>query len=201
MAPMGLRSDCKIAYSMIPYQFGLEIECSPVRECPPMFKNKGCLDESVSSREARFRIIPGADGMKTLFELCNHLKEHYHPNPQGALHIHVDSREKGFIGGFFTGNDYSKKLSDKDFCESILSKLDDVGYIRSYNSRLVTYVTSAATWVRFQDTKQTIEYRIFDVSFEYEDLVKSVIKAQKVTKFIKSQIASKSKYINFSQTK
>lgn len=177
----------KIAENYLPFSTGIEIECS----MKPGNSRKSSLIEQAmmcgnsllsfniqGSEEIDFRIPSGVDGLITLENVCEKLKEFFLLNPASGIHYHVDFTE------------HFDKLERRRFISNIareifLKELDTWGYVGNYNTREVS--PFKGDWVRFCREYKTIEFRIGEMSFDYKVLAKRIIHCNSmVEKFIKA---------------
>lgn len=162
-----------LANSYLPYSTGFEIECEkkPTYN-EEIFKNIPNIiwDSYQDSCEQRYRIPNGINGLICLYNICYHLGNNSLLNLGSGIHYHVDC----------TDTDLSKLTSsfDKDFEKCILSELDEWGYTGTYNKRGTSFYRDGA-WIRWNDLK-TLEFRLGNMSFDYQVLVKRIIHANNI---------------------
>lgn len=171
----------KIASSYLRYSTGIEIEASQLdknnrnkleKELKKLnlisFQLSGCEEES------RFRIPAGIQGMITLYHLSEILKRYYGLNLQSGIHYHID------LNSFI--QEKSRQFIIQNFLESekeILKELDQWNYNGSYNSPKVKCF-SKNSWVNVLGRHNTAEFRIGEMTFDYEILIKRIIHAQSI---------------------
>lgn len=179
-----LQDEELIAYcnSFLPYSMGFEIECgsgdnhdfSKFKEIPDIIH----ADSVKNAHEHRFRIPNGIKGLLCLYNISNQLKLNLLLNPDSGIHYHVDCGEdperiKKFI------------LGSRSTQENMLSQLDYWGYKGTYNGR---EVSSSRKWVRLHPFLPTLEFRIGEMTFDYEVLVKRMISACFIVKQVKDSL-------------
>jgi hypothetical protein len=159
----------------IPYSTGFEIECDIKSNVSHrVFDNIPYLIENKSSYgELRFRIPSGVKGIICLYLISRSLKENATFNPGSGIHYHID----------FTDGNYD---IPKDFIninqDWILSELDTWKYGGNYNKRAVTFYKG--NWFVFRG--KTIEIRCGNMTFEYKELIKTIIHANSIVRRVKS---------------
>jgi hypothetical protein len=181
----------------LPYSIGIEIECGKLSNFSlSKFKNiPNILDVNIDDNEQRFRIPNGLCGLICLYNICNELKLNSSLNPASGHHYHIDMT--------YTYNLLSTEFikSNKDW---ILTELDSWEYIGNYNYRNVEFNTNH-NWVRFQECFRTAEFRIGNMTFDYEVIVKRLIHACKIIRKLNLQLIEKEHIIytkpNFEQLK
>ncbi len=184
------------ANSFLKYDTGIEIECDFKYEPNLSYNQKvvvqrkaidkfkaipGIKSVNCDSYEQRFRIPYGIDGLICLWNICNTLKEFNSLNPLSGIHYHID----------FTDVFQYIQTEDLESNEKwILKSLKSWKYDGSYNSWKVAFQRSVttSTAVRVQSDFNTVEFRIGEMSFEYELLVKRIIHCQNISKLFKDKI-------------
>lgn len=194
-SPLGLLSLpeklTSIADTMLPFSTGFEIECNLNDELlkriidgfwkseitvDQLFRRAvpSLLDVNIDSGEQRFRISNGIQGFISLYQLCEVLKSYSTLNPASGIHYHVDFTK------YFGHVNYDFIAENNNW---ILKELDTWGYSGVYNKRQCSFDKK---WLRYHCPNQTLEFRIGEMSFDYEVLVKRIIHANAiVTKLIK----------------
>ena len=171
-----------IANSLIPYDTGIEIECSPIEnnyslirkeleEISPLIK-----DIDINGHEQRFRIPPGIDGMLCLYNISVIARKYFGINNKSGIHYHTDLTDI-YDQGLITS---SLLISVKDY---LLSELDTWEYKGTYNNRNVSFFRC---WVRFEKEKKTMEVRIGEMTFDYSLLVKRILHCQYLNKYVRA---------------
>lgn len=174
----------KCAEDMLPYSVGIEIECHRnmcgfsqiCKETIPELIAVKCDDN-----EIRVRIPNGIKGMIALYRFADFLKENAALNPLSGVHYHIDFTDIPKVDFL---NLLRKHYGTKSF---ILKSLKSWGYKGTYNEWLVSQDKSA---VRFHCTYQTLEFRIGEMTFEYELLMKRILNCQNISKALKSSLKS-----------
>lgn len=157
--------------NILPYSTGIEIECNMLNNFDKKYFEliPNIIDVNCDSREQRFRIPNGINGMICLYNICNQLKINSELNYGSGIHYHIDTT--GFNDKIY------KKLQENS--EYILNELDNWKYKGNYNKRKIEEGNS---WIRQQLVFQTIEFRIGEMSFDYNLLIKRIIHCQKIIK-------------------
>lgn len=172
----------------LPYSTGFEIECHMNKDTFDIDKFKdipNIIEVNCDSSEQRFRIPTGLNGLVCLYEICNQLKKNSLLNPGSGIHYHVDMTDC---------YDVLTEEVIKDNGEWILTELDTWEYKGTYNSRNCNF-SSSHHWLRFQECFKTGEFRIGEMSFDYEVLVKRIIHANKIIRRLKDAVSgSKEEY-------
>lgn len=181
----------------LPYSIGIEIECmkSSAFNLDKFLNIPDIIDVNIDNNEQRFRIPNGLSGLICLYNICDELKTNSELNPDSGHHYHVDMT-----------NTYH--LLSKDFIsnneEWILKELDSWEYKGTYNSRTIEF-NNCHHWVRFQSDFKTAEFRIGNMTFDYEIIVKRLIHACSIIKRLNNQLIEKENIIyikpNFEQLK
>lgn len=185
----------KVANSYLPYDTGIEIECS-LKGHNSYLATKLFMDKvptlkaiKIDSSEQRFRISSGINGLVSLYGLCDTLKELSLLNMQSGIHYHIDFTE-------FTDSQFNNIANMfKEGKDSwILNSLKSWDYKGQYNAWIVS---TGKTAVRFHKPYRTVEFRIGEMSFDYELLVKRIVHCQNISKKIKADyLASSNKLSN-----
>lgn len=158
-----------IAESLLPYSIGIEVEAHPKKS----FK-RPLLDQLfIGGAETQMRISKGIKGMLELKQFCDLLKEYYYFNEQSGIHYHVDFDECP-----------DKRFMDDSLKKQILKELDSWGYTGRYNHREIE--TSKRVWVRIHPFHNTLEFRIGEMTFDYELMMKRILHITRICKKIKS---------------
>lgn len=180
----------QVAEDMLPYSTGIEIEC--------YLKDKDSMHdiskrEKIASQipdimevkftesELRFRIPSGIKGLICLYNISEFLKEHALINPSSGVHYHVDftdvceNHEKLYSLFFLIPRDW------------ILKSLESWGYTGSFNEWEVSFDKTA---VKFHLDYRTVEFRIGEMTFDYELFIKRIIHCQNISRKIKASLKS-----------
>lgn len=180
----------RIAENYLPYSTGIEIECGylggrstnifshDARNIPDI------MDVDCDLNEKRFRIPAGIKGMICLYRICELVKKDCELNMKSGIHYHIDCTDLPFDKFFYDENNERSKWYSHG--EWMLKILDNWGYKGTYNSRSVS--SSGSNWVRISTEHKTLEFRIGEMSFDYQVLIKRIISCQKITRMFKKQI-------------
>jgi hypothetical protein len=162
----------------LPYTTGFEIECSQNKTFKiEHFKAiPDIVEVNVDSWEQRFQIPAGIKGLICLWNICEQLKLNSLLNEDSGIHIHVD----------MTG--FSVPADTRRF-RWMLDELDSWNYKGSYNNRNISI--SKGNWVRVNTSFKTIEFRICEMTFDYNVLIKRIIHVNSIVKRLKREINSK----------
>lgn len=164
----------------LPYSTGFEVECDVKSGCnkTAFTSIPNIMEADINNYEQRFRIPNGLDGLKCLYRISLALKQEAEFNPLSGIHYHVDCTDvyhlftKEFI------NEHSKW---------ILEELDTWNYKGTYNPRSCEF-SSNRNWTRFKSSTQTMEFRIGEMTFDYELLVKRIIHCNKIVRTLKNDL-------------
>ena len=169
-----------LGYHYLPYSTGFEIECNmkPGYRSDVFTNIPNIMEADINTYEQRFRIPEGLDGLKCLFEISSNLKEQALFNPDSGIHYHVDCTD---VYKYFTSEFVEKHE------EWILNELDSWDYQGEYNARAVKF-NIGHNWVRFQPTFKTMEFRLGNMTFEYEMLFKRITHANAIVKRLKDEL-------------
>jgi hypothetical protein len=178
------KSLLRVANSYLPYDTGIEIECSYKKgfyaESIKAFKNIPHIKAvDCDGSEQRFRIPKGINGLICLYHLSLALKKYSNLNPDSGIHYHIDCTDISLKRYCIIANRHT--MSPDTF---ILKALKSWGYTGTYNS---WQVSRQKTAVRFHARYQTIEFRIGEMTFDYELLIKRIINCQNITRKLKSK--------------
>lgn len=162
----------------LPYSTGFEIECDGTNETiiKESFKNiPDIVEIRLDIYEQRFRIPNGVRGLICLYNISQSLKQHFKLNEGSGIHYHVDFSSTGIPMSKY----YDRVSRHSGY---ILKELDKWGYTGVYNAKKVS---SERAWVRTHTGKNTIEFRIGEMTFDYEILVKRIIHVNEIVKTIR----------------
>lgn len=176
----------RIAGSYLPYSTGMEIECD-VNNLPyshiytrinRRFLSVGCMSSDVGSGECRIRIPKGVAGMVALYKSTRILKEEFGLNPSSGIHYHIDMTD---------APDFTSGSRRMIWERMVIKELEDWDYKGYYNRKMVSYESKAHVWLNYKrymrDTNSfTSEFRIGEMTFEYDILIKRIIHAQSLIK-------------------
>lgn len=164
------------AESLWPYETGIEIECSLIGFKKAFKIISGILDVNIDSTEQRFRIPKGIQGMKVLYSLCQVLKQQSALNKDSGIHYHIDFRD--------CFNRINENFIQRH--ESwMLNELKSWKYTGTFNTWKCTYDKTA---VKYHQSYQTIEFRIGEMSFDYEVIIKRILHAQQICRRLKNAL-------------
>lgn len=136
------------------------------------------MDIDIDSLEQRFRIPPGIKGMICLWEICELMKEYCIPTDSG-IHYHVDCPEF----------DLFKRISLD--CNPITRWMLDSIKCWNYKGRNNKWeISYGKTAIRLHSDYRTIEYRIGEMSFDYELIIKRILHANNITNKVISSLKS-----------
>jgi len=152
--------------SYLPYSTGFEIECNNSKKYDiENFKRiPDIMHISYDSEEQRYRIPHGVLGIICLYNICQELKYNSELNPSSGIHYHVD------LTDCFSHIDENFIKSNEKW---ILEELDTWEYTGTYNPRSCG-INSRKNWVNFQSGFKTAEFRIGEMSFDYELIFKRI---------------------------
>lgn len=163
-----------LADQMLTRSIGIEFEANVKTDHKTVLilsaeKIPNIMDVDIDLLEQRFRIPPGVKGMLCLWEICELMKEHCIPTNSG-LHYHVDCPEI----------DLFEKIS-LDYSPITQWMLDSVkcwNYKGGANKWEISYRKTA---IKLHMDYRTIEYRIGEMSFDYELIIKRILHANNIT--------------------
>ncbi len=175
-----------VANSYLPYSTGMEIECHfkhndyPSSVMIDIFNQiEHIMAVDIDYGEQRFRIPNGIKGAICLYNICEKLKLFSTLNLASGIHYHVDFTD-------ITKNQFNNLLEQHKGTNSfILKALKSWDYKGSYNS---WYVSGAKDAVRFHKTYQTVEFRIGEMTFDYELMIKRILHCQNICKKLKQSL-------------
>lgn len=164
--------------NLIPYSTGFEVECSQTSDFNiNIFKSiPFIMDVRCDMYENRFRIPNGLRGIICLYFISQEMKMQLHLNEGSGIHYHVD-----FVDSFHLVNDGLIEKNKK----WILHELDQWKYKGTYNKR---DVTRSRTWVRVCSSKQTFEYRIGEMTFDYSLLLTRIMHVNNISNRVKDKL-------------
>lgn len=187
--------------NILPYSTGIEmsIESTPFfdESIYKNFKNKpvtrylgnimeiiktefNLIDCDIDSNESKFRIKPGIEGMISLYNLCEFLKQYaiFNPSDKAGNHYHIDCSE---IDSFWEFSSFITLTNN----EWALDSLKSWNYKGSYNPYRITSRKDGV--ISFRERFSTIEFRLGESSFDYSLIIKRIIHAQNIVKKLKQQ--------------
>jgi len=171
----------KVGIKYLPYSIGIEIECGKSEDFNiEDFTNiSNILDIDIDSNEQRFRIPNGINGLYCLYLICDKLKKNSIINILSGIHYHVDFSEDFYFDSIV--NDKSFLNINKEF---ILNELDKWNYKGSYNKR---EIDNSHSWVRLNSEFKTFEFRIGEMSFDYEVLINRILHISLLCNILKNK--------------
>lgn len=181
--------------SYIPYSTGIEVECTifdlshPERMKEIITKSKeiGFMnDGDIGTTESRFRLHTGEKGLVELFKMTELLKEYFCPNSQSGIHYHIDMNDVAKYIDYGNYDPQNGRWNESDKYEWVFKELDTWGYTGTFNKRMIGCSKSA--WVRMCNYYSTMEFRIGEMTFDYQLIVKRILHCQSIVKRVKKQI-------------
>lgn len=140
----------------------------------------GLKNIDYSYKEQAFRICSGEKGMIQLYKLSHILKKYFQLNPGSGIHYHTS------CPAINTSN-CSKILDNNTTGESFLKQLDCWDYKGAYNQREFR-VMSKGSWINLRWDFNTVEYRIGEMTFDYDLLIKRIVHCHSITRKIENYI-------------
>lgn len=176
----------EIGLYYLPYSTGIEVECKMIEDLyltddvKTQFQNiPNIIEVDVNIyNEQRFRIPNGIEGLICLFDIANLLRKYAYPNNESGLHYHIDCTD------FYEEIEKELFMKHKDY---ILSELDKWDYKGTYNRRTIS-IDVGGVWVRLQSFFKTMEFRIGEMTFDYNLLFKRITHLNTIVRTIKSDI-------------
>tara|TARA_R110000796_G_scaffold61674_7_gene142647 strand:+ start:5861 stop:6553 length:693 start_codon:yes stop_codon:yes gene_type:complete len=168
----------EVADYLLPFSIGIEFECVQQNSFNvEAFKSiPNIISVNVDKSEQRFRIPAGLEGLICLYDLSIALKNNSLLNPLSGLHYHVDCTS------FFPSLNFDV-LKKQDW---ILKELDTWNYSGTYNKRCINL--GKFGWVGLRVYFKTLEFRIGEMTFEYELLFKRITHLCRIVSKIKETI-------------
>ncbi len=171
------------AESFLKEDTGIEIECQLKDEggywrepkvfddIPDLVEFKGTGDEQ------RFRIPKGIKGLVCLWNICAALKKYAKLNLGSGIHYHINFAEAQKMIGYGYENLFISENNDW-----LMKAIKSWNYKGRYNRM---EFTDSKTAVKYHSYHQTIEYRIGEMTFDYELMIKRIIHCQNMTYLLK----------------
>lgn len=178
----------EIALKYLPYSIGMETECDngPNFNLEFLKNIPDLINTNIDDYEKRFRIPNGIKGLCCLYNIAEELKVNCCLTSSGN-HYHCDFSDKVFINGEF--KTYFELINNHKFIEQnkefILKELDKWEYPNTYNKRDMT--TYKDSWASLRSNYNTIEFRIGEMSFDYEVLVNRVLHVSLLSSLLKDK--------------
>jgi hypothetical protein len=183
--PLSVLTDKKLisyADSLLPYSTGFEIECelksSNWDTVKQFTRIPNIMDFNTTPQEQKFRIPAGIKGLICLYEICSKLKEYATLNPASGIHYHIDFTD------CFNRIDSTFISKNNNW---VINSLQSWRYTGKFNE--ITCSTRK-TAVKYHSGYKTLEFRIGEMSFDYELLVKRIIHCQNISKKLKVSLKS-----------
>ena len=118
--------------------------------------------------------------MIQLYKLSHILKKYFSLNPLSGIHYHTSSP-------LINTSNCSRVLENKITGEIFLKELDSWGYNGIFNQRELR-VMSKGTWINLRWDYGTVEYRIGEMTFDYDLLIKRIVHCHSITRKIENYI-------------
>ena len=171
---------------LLPYSTGIEIEINTrsvyYSYISELLDQTGVLAYGFESEEFKFRIPNGIRGMMALYRVCEILREHFELNLKSGIHYHIDCSDLDNFS-LFAEHSYESYLKDsRNFWA--LQSLKSWNYNGNYNPWKVT--DSKEGVISFRSGLKTIEFRLGEMTFDYNLMLKRIIHAQNITKKFKN---------------
>lgn len=136
------------------------------------------MEVDVDPDEQRFRLPSGIKGIVALYKLSGFMKRECQLNPASGIHYHIDCTDCKIMW-----------LKPQSTCvensQWMLKAIKSWNYTGNYN-RLA--VSTNKTAIRLHEQYKTIEFRIGEMTFDYELLIKRIIHCQNITSKVKDNI-------------
>lgn len=184
-----------LALSYIPYSTGIEIECgykSLLGYSASLGNSVGkinLLNYDLTNYEQTFRLRQGEKGLLELEKITDILKEYFLLNPGSGIHYHIDMTDIQELINWDEMQWTTGEWSRAGEFEWILKELDTWEYTGKYNKRMIG--TSKNAWIRMCSLYKTMEFRIGEMTFDYQLIVKRILHCQSIVKRFKKQIIAK----------
>lgn len=181
---------------MFPYKVGIEWECAYQGSRKPIellrnLQNKGYIIEfHIDINETSVQFPAGLKGLQGLQKVSEILKKYYYFNNRSGIHIHVDFSNEYQQYQLFQHHLLSLYIRGNE--KWIIKSLEKWGYKGNFNKiKGVSELKNG--WLRFPTHHKTLEFRIFEMSFFYEDLVKYVQNVQNIAICLKKELNQRRK--------
>jgi hypothetical protein len=170
-----------VANSILRWDTGLEIECEDSfrrfayneRDAASKQEVRFAKDMNHGSDEKRWRIPTGVEGLVCLSDISGFLTKYCYPNTRSGIHYHIDCTEI---------KDWDKFTN---FCLGQSWMLDAIkhwGYTGKYNSWKISINKEA---IKIHEDYKTIEFRIGEMTFDYQLLLKRISNCQNIINRLK----------------
>lgn len=176
----------EIALKYLPYSLGIEVECdnSPTFNIEEFKSIPDLIALDIDPSEKRFRIPSGLKGLLCIYTVCEKLKTNCLLTESG-IHVHCDFSDimdGGEISYYNFIKDHSEILNENR--EFILQELDKWEYKNTYNKR---GIGGGHEWIRLQPSFQTFEFRIIEMTFDYEVLIRRLFHLSLICNLLKAK--------------
>lgn len=173
----------QLANKYLPRETGVEIEIltlpfDDAGSLGAQILQIGLVELSASNQEFRFQLHSGEKGMIELYKVCQLLKKYFRLNLGSGIHYHTSSLL--VPDGYY--HDIARKASQYEW---VLKELDTWDYKGSFNARTIR--ASKDAWVAMRFDKKTFEYRIGEMTFDYEVMIRRIVHVHSLTKRIERQ--------------
>ncbi len=201
------KEDIDYCNNFLPYSTGFEIECNmlgyeelvkkaldankwndpKLRDFVSQHRREflaipNIMHVSNDASEQRYRIPNGINGLICLYLISHNLKKFSELNDASGIHYHIDFTDVPEWDDDY--NIYKSLLaSNHDY---VLTELETWGYKGTYNSKGIAGIGSEGNWVRQNDG--TVEFRIGEMTFDYEVLVKRIVHLNEICRNLKGQL-------------
>lgn len=160
---------------LLPFSIGIEIECNQKEDIFHLnnFNDiPNIMDVDCDRGEQRFRIPRGINGFLVLYHISEALKVFSELNPLSGIHYHVGVE-----------SNYPLLSSEQGIKENknwILKELETWEYKGTYNTK---GMGAGAYWLRTSQSQfKTLEFRLGEMTFDYELLVKRILHLSEIVK-------------------
>jgi len=161
---------------LLPFSTGFEIECMRKDTFSHrVFTNiPNIMSVNIDKDEQRFRIPSGLTGLRCLSDISQALKRNSELDPRSGVHYHIDCTDMY--------HKITPELVEANK-EWILAELDSWGYKGTYNGRDMSWTRD---WVRVHQHCKTLEFRIGEMTFDYEVLCKRILHCNEIVRKFKA---------------
>jgi hypothetical protein len=174
--------------SFLPYSAGFEIECNTLADynyknfevIPDILDCGKYNSNQITSIEVRYRIPNGLQGLVCLFNICNELHRNCSLSAS-SIHYHIDCTD------VFDEIHNQNWINDNN--NWIIERLKLWETAKDYNANCKVSLYRA--WVRLADEHSTIEFRIGEMTFDYNIIAKRILDCNDIVKKIKQDISTK----------
>ncbi len=172
---------------LLPYSTGFEIECSIKKSYKDANFEKipFIMDVGGGEGEIRYRIPNGIKGLICLYFISEQLKLDAILNPGSGIHYHIDCGGAGVLYESLKDLLYRSIHSSVILRDSILTELDTWNYKGTFNTR---NIGEGYHYIRFNSDFHTMEFRIGEMTFDYNILIKRIYHANNIVLNVKKVI-------------